>query len=127
MGSGHKTISNHAHFRALIKSVSHHHYTALFQLLTVCVSWDLDVIHTSIYIDGAPMLLQDIGHGKGKYYAVNFPLRDGIDDETYQSIFKPVSVLLFTFSFIGVSAHVCDFIPGTKLVSVYICENFFFF
>jgi len=37
------------------------------------------------------MMLQDIGHGKGKYYAVNFPLRDGIDDETYQSIFKPVS------------------------------------
>ena len=39
-------------------------------------------------------MLQDIGHGKGKYYAVNFPLRDGIDDETYQSIFKPVSTLM---------------------------------
>ena len=26
-----------------------------------------------------------------QYYAVNFPLRDGIDDESYQSIFKPVS------------------------------------
>ncbi|XP_065890704.1 histone deacetylase 1-like [Dysidea avara] len=35
--------------------------------------------------------LMDIGHGKGKYYAVNFPLRDGIDDETYQSIFKPIA------------------------------------
>lgn len=35
--------------------------------------------------------LQDIGAGKGKYYAVNFPMRDGIDDESYGQIFKPVS------------------------------------
>uniref|UniRef100_A0A3B4U4R3 Histone deacetylase 2 n=1 Tax=Seriola dumerili TaxID=41447 RepID=A0A3B4U4R3_SERDU len=34
--------------------------------------------------------LRDIGAGKGKYYAVNFPLRDGIDDESYEQIFKPV-------------------------------------
>lgn len=34
--------------------------------------------------------LRDIGAGKGKYYAVNFPLRDGIDDEVYQTIFEPV-------------------------------------
>ena len=34
---------------------------------------------------------QDIGAGKGKYYAVNFPLRDGIDDESYEQIFNPVS------------------------------------
>ncbi|KAJ1553922.1 histone deacetylase [Nowakowskiella sp. JEL0078] len=34
--------------------------------------------------------INDIGHGKGKNYAVNFPLKDGIDDETYKSIFKPV-------------------------------------
>ena len=34
--------------------------------------------------------LRDIGAGRGKYYAVNFPLRDGIDDETYETIFKPV-------------------------------------
>jgi len=27
--------------------------------------------------------LRDIGAGKGKYYAVNFPLRDGIDDDSY--------------------------------------------
>lgn len=37
-------------------------------------------------------LVQDIGAGKGKYYAVNFPMRDGIDDESYGQIFKPVSV-----------------------------------
>ncbi|CAF3411249.1 unnamed protein product [Rotaria sp. Silwood1] len=33
---------------------------------------------------------RDIGAGRGKYYAVNFPLRDGIDDDTYETIFKPV-------------------------------------
>ena len=34
--------------------------------------------------------LKDIGAGRGKYYAVNFPLRDGIDDDAYETIFKPV-------------------------------------
>ncbi|VDM93423.1 unnamed protein product, partial [Onchocerca ochengi] len=34
--------------------------------------------------------VQDIGSGKGKYYAVNCPLHDGIDDETYQRIFRAV-------------------------------------
>lgn len=34
--------------------------------------------------------LRDIGAGKGKYYAVNFPLRDGIDDESFESIFMPI-------------------------------------
>ncbi|OLN81864.1 Histone deacetylase RPD3 [Colletotrichum chlorophyti] len=34
--------------------------------------------------------LRDIGIGQGKHYAVNFPLRDGIDDASYKSIFEPV-------------------------------------
>ncbi|KAJ5669370.1 Histone deacetylase RPD3 [Penicillium macrosclerotiorum] len=34
--------------------------------------------------------LRDIGVGSGKYYAVNFPLRDGINDVSYKSIFEPV-------------------------------------
>ncbi|OWP04170.1 hypothetical protein B2J93_379 [Marssonina coronariae] len=34
--------------------------------------------------------LRDIGVGQGKNYAVNFPLRDGIDDVTYKDIFEPV-------------------------------------
>ncbi|KAK4094600.1 hypothetical protein Purlil1_1205 [Purpureocillium lilacinum] len=34
--------------------------------------------------------LRDIGIGQGKHYAVNFPLRDGITDESYKSIFEPV-------------------------------------
>ena len=34
--------------------------------------------------------LRDIGVAGGKYYSVNFPLRDGIDDKSYKSIFEPV-------------------------------------
>ena len=34
--------------------------------------------------------LRDIGCGKGKHYACNVPLRDGITDESYQSVFRPV-------------------------------------
>lgn len=33
--------------------------------------------------------LHDRGHGQGKGYAVNFPLKDGIEDETYRSVFRP--------------------------------------
>lgn len=32
-----------------------------------------------------------MGIGKGKHYALNFPLRDGISDENYKSVFEPVS------------------------------------
>jgi len=32
----------------------------------------------------------DKGSGVGESYAVNFPLKDGIDDESYQDIFVPV-------------------------------------
>jgi acetoin utilization deacetylase AcuC-like enzyme len=34
--------------------------------------------------------LADIGEGKGKYYSINVPLDDGIDDESYEQIYKPV-------------------------------------
>ena len=32
----------------------------------------------------------DIGVGRGKHYAVNVPLKDGMDDESYHYIFKPL-------------------------------------
>ncbi|GAA5912929.1 hypothetical protein JCM6882_009516 [Rhodosporidiobolus microsporus] len=32
----------------------------------------------------------DKGKGRGKGYAVNYPLKDGIDDESYRSVFKPI-------------------------------------
>lgn len=35
--------------------------------------------------------IRDRGIGKGKGYAVNFPLMDGIEDESYKSVFRPVS------------------------------------
>lgn len=34
--------------------------------------------------------IHDIGHSKGKNYSLNVPLDDGIDDESYQSLFKPI-------------------------------------
>lgn len=34
--------------------------------------------------------IRDIGAGAGRGYAINFPLKDGIDDESYKNIFKPV-------------------------------------
>ena len=34
--------------------------------------------------------VKDVGAAAGKHYSVNFPLKDGIDDASYQSIFKPV-------------------------------------
>ena len=34
--------------------------------------------------------VQDVGANEGKNYAINFPLRDGMDDESFRSIFRPV-------------------------------------
>lgn len=41
-------------------------------------------------------MIQDIGIGKGKSYALNFPLRDGIDDENYKNVFEPVHICYFS-------------------------------
>ena len=35
--------------------------------------------------------LYDRGRGKGRGYALNVPLKDGITDEAYKSVFEPVS------------------------------------
>lgn len=34
--------------------------------------------------------LRDAGAGKGRHYSMNFPMRDGMDDFTYERCFKPV-------------------------------------
>ena len=34
--------------------------------------------------------LTDVGCNEGKYYSVNFPCNDGLDDETFMMAFKPV-------------------------------------
>src|SRR4051812_19783368 len=41
-------------------------------------------------------LIYDILSGPGKYHAVNFPLKDGIDDKNYENIFQPVSECYFS-------------------------------
>lgn len=41
------------------------------------------------YFPGTGML-DDVGYAKGKYYAVNVPLKDGIDDQSYKQIFDPI-------------------------------------
>lgn len=32
----------------------------------------------------------EIGHESGRYYSVNVPLKEGIDDASYIQVFKPV-------------------------------------
>ncbi len=71
----------------------------------------------------APCLsyIQDVGANAGKNYAVNFPLRDGINDESYESIFKPVSCLIIIFQnpFLNHSKiiqHVMDFYNPSAIV-----------
>lgn len=39
----------------------------------------------------------DIGFEKGKYHSVNFPLSEGIDDITYEQIFKPLVDNVFEY------------------------------
>lgn len=34
--------------------------------------------------------IEDIGFGAGKYYAMNFPLNEGVDDLTFEIAFKPI-------------------------------------
>ena len=34
--------------------------------------------------------VRDVGVKNGKYYSVNVPLQEGIDDSSYETIFKPV-------------------------------------
>jgi len=34
--------------------------------------------------------INSVGEGKGKYYSLNIPLKVGIDDDTYQELFKTV-------------------------------------
>ncbi|KAG5522955.1 hypothetical protein RHGRI_034938 [Rhododendron griersonianum] len=34
--------------------------------------------------------IKDIGAGRGKYYALNVPLNDGIDDASFRGLFRPI-------------------------------------
>lgn len=42
---------------------------------------------------------EDRGRGKGKGYAVNVPLKDGITDDAFKSVFEPVcNILVFSYA-----------------------------
>lgn len=41
--------------------------------------------------------ITDVGYGVGKNYAVNVPLKNGVDDKSYKSIFKPVIRSIFQY------------------------------
>jgi len=34
--------------------------------------------------------VHDIGHADGKNYAINFPLNDGMDDDSFRGVFRPI-------------------------------------
>ncbi|XP_008792802.2 histone deacetylase 6-like isoform X2 [Phoenix dactylifera] len=34
--------------------------------------------------------IKDIGFGQGKYYALNIPLNDGMDDDSFRGLFRPI-------------------------------------
>ena len=34
--------------------------------------------------------IKDNGFGKGKYYALNVPLNDGMDDDSFRGLFRPI-------------------------------------
>ncbi|OQV11922.1 Histone deacetylase Rpd3 [Hypsibius exemplaris] len=61
--------------------------------------------------------LNDIGAGKGKHYAVNFPLRDGVDDASYEQIFAPVMTKVMEFYDPGAVVLQCgaDSLTGDRL------------
>lgn len=51
---------------------------------------------------------EDKGRGKGKGYAVNVPLKDGITDEAFKSVFRPVSPMIHSspsLPYISRSSH----------------------
>ncbi|TIA89026.1 hypothetical protein E3P99_02250 [Wallemia hederae] len=59
----------------------------------------------------------DTGMYKGKSYSINFPLRDGIDDESYQSVFKPTIQRIMDYYRPGAVVLQCgaDSLAGDKL------------
>jgi histone deacetylase 1/2 len=61
--------------------------------------------------------VHDVGHGRGKGYAVNFPLKDGIDDESFKNIFKPVIQHVMEFFRPGAVVLQCgaDSLAGDRL------------
>ena len=43
--------------------------------------------------------LDDIGHDTGKYYSVNVPLQEGMDDDSYRYVYEPIMTKACTHPF----------------------------
>ncbi|KAI9293485.1 histone deacetylase [Neoconidiobolus thromboides FSU 785] len=61
--------------------------------------------------------LKDVGLNRGKYYAINFPLKDGIDDISYDYIFRSVISRVMEFYRPGAIVLQCgaDSLAGDRL------------
>lgn len=71
--------------------------------------------------------LKNRGEREGKYYAINIPLKDGIDDASFTRLFKTVSCLycspfLLLLSFFLSHVKLCEFITQiiAKVVETYL-------
>ncbi len=66
--------------------------------------------------------IKDVGNGKGKFYSLNIPLKDGINDEDYYYVFKSVFAEI-SYAFkpdavvvqCGADALACDPLGGFNL------------
>ena len=68
--------------------------------------------------------ITDVGHGKGRFYTLNFPLKDGVTDETYVYIFQKYVLLFFIYNYAKgrlISEGILTLVPlptkGAKLLS----------
>ncbi|XP_020599383.1 histone deacetylase 19-like [Phalaenopsis equestris] len=61
--------------------------------------------------------IRDVGFAKGRNYAINVPLNDGIDDESYLSLFKPIMAKVMEVFQPGVVVLQCgaDSLSGDRL------------
>uniref|UniRef100_A0A7S0BFZ6 histone deacetylase n=1 Tax=Rhodosorus marinus TaxID=101924 RepID=A0A7S0BFZ6_9RHOD len=61
----------------------------------------------------------DFGNGQGLHYSVNFPLQDGIDDESYREVFEPVMIKVMEWYRPGAVVLQCgaDSLSGDRLGS----------
>ncbi|CAI2355927.1 unnamed protein product [Caenorhabditis sp. 36 PRJEB53466] len=61
--------------------------------------------------------LKDIGYGQGKLYSLNVPLKDGITDKSYHSIFNPIMTKVMESYRPGVVVLQCgaDSLTGDRL------------
>ena len=64
-----------------------------------------------------PLASQDIGHGEGRNYSINVPLKDGMNDESYELVFKPIIDRIMAFYDPGAVVLQCgaDSLAGDRL------------